>query len=363
MTSKQKLSRRGVYTTVADWRKSAEINGDVVFFRYAPEGISKGAEEVFIWDLDKTYLDTTIDSLQGLIKTIMEKALNKKNVPGTDTLLRNLAQYRSETKGTDFFPIYFITASPPQLEDRIAEKFYIDNINPLGCFYKDNLKNLRPKRFWRLTKQVGYKLQALMQLRTMLGESVKQICWGDDSESDAIIYNLYSDICSRRLSPNDIRVILEQLYVTGDQVDVILNLQAQVPTQDPLEKIYINLATDTDPEYYLKFGRRTLPTYNTFQVTMDLYQDKKINFDGVVEVAQDMIYNYYYTVEELMKSFDDLIRRSVLSEETYKDLKQKFIEKGLLHASYEPSHNNFDKKLFIEEPWVQEHVDYVNEYR
>ncbi len=48
MTSKQKLSRRGVYTTVADWRKSAEINGDVVFFRYAPEVISKGAEEVFI---------------------------------------------------------------------------------------------------------------------------------------------------------------------------------------------------------------------------------------------------------------------------------------------------------------------------
>lgn len=348
---------------MADWRKSAEINGDVVFFRYAPEGITKGAEEVFVWDLDKTYLDTSIDSLQGLIKTIMEKALNKKNVPGTDTLLRNLAQYRAQTKGTSYFPIYFITASPPQLEDRIAEKLYIDNINPLGCFYKDNLKNITPKRFWRLTKQVGYKLQALMQLRTMLGENVKQICWGDDSESDAIIYNLYSDICSRRLSPNDIRVILEQLYVTGDQVDVILNLQSQVPSHDPIEKIYINLATDTDPEYYLKFGRRTLPTYNTFQVTMDLYQDKKINFEGMGEVIQDMIYNYYYTVEELMTSFDDMIRRSVLNEVTYKDLKEKFIEKGLLHASYEPSHNNFDKKLFIEEPWVQDHVDYINEYR
>jgi len=160
---------------MSDWRKTAEINGDVVFFRYAPEGVTKGIEEVFVWDLDKTYLDTTIDSIQGLIKTIMEKALNKKNVPGTDTLLRNLAQYRSQTKGTEYFPIYFITASPPQLEDRIAEKLYIDNINPLGCFYKDNLKNLTPSRFWRLTKQVGYKLQALMQLRTMLGENVKQI--------------------------------------------------------------------------------------------------------------------------------------------------------------------------------------------
>lgn len=348
---------------MADWRKTAEINGDVVFFRYAPEGVTKGIEEVFIWDLDKTYLDTSIDSIQGLIKTVMEKALNKKNVPGTDTLLRNLAEFRAKTKGSEYFPIYFITASPPQLEDRIAEKLYIDNINPLGCFYKDNLKNIKPGRFWRLTKQVGYKLQALMQLRTLLGENVKQICWGDDSESDAIIYNLYSDICARRISPNDIRNILEQLYVTGDQVDVILNLQSQIPVNDPIEKIYINLATDTDPEYYLKFGRRTLPTYNTFQVTLDLYQHQKINFEGMSEVMQDMIYNYHFTVEELMKSFDDLIRRSVITEDTFIDLKSHFVEKGLLHSTYAPSHNNFDKKLFIEEPWVQDHIDYINEYR
>lgn len=348
---------------MADWRNKSEVNGDVVFFRYAPEGLEKGADEVFIWDLDKTYLDTTIDSLRGLFKTIMERALNKKNVPGTDTLLRNLAQFRSEQKGTEYFPIYFITASPPQLEDRISEKFYIDNINPLGCFYKDNLKNLKPDRFWRLTKQVGYKLQALMQLRTRLSEDVKQICWGDDSESDAIIYNLYSDICSRRISIQEVRNVLAELYVTGDQVDTILDLQSLCPERDPVEKIYINLATDTDAEYYLKFGRRTLPTYNTFQVALDLLQDKRLNFDGLMEVLNDMVYNYYYTTEELIKSFDELIRRGVLSQETYVKLKPKFVEKGILYPSYEPSSGSFDKTLYIEEPWVQDHVDYLNEYR
>jgi hypothetical protein len=358
---------------MADWRERSEMNGDVVFFRYVSEGMEKSHEEVFVWDLDKTYLDTTIDSLSGLLTTVLEKALNKKNIPGTNTLLQSLSEYRRQQKGYMYFPIYFITASPPQLEERISEKFSLDNIRPFGCFYKDNLANFRPGRFWRLTKQVGYKLQALLQLRTHLGENVRQICWGDDSETDAIIYNLYSDICSRRIGINQIRSILEKFNVTGDQVDTILDLQAMIPENDPIEKVYINLATDTDPEYYLKFGRRTLATNNTFQVALDLFQDHRLTLESVYDVTQDMIYNYGFTPEELMKSFDEFVRRGILGLSAFEQAKAFFIEKGLLYPSYEPSVAPLKEKVIVDghvyelegshEPWIPEHIDYLHDYR
>jgi hypothetical protein len=212
-----------------------------------------------------------------------------------------------------------------------------------------------------------------MQLRTRLAENVRQICWGDDSETDAIIYNLYSDICARRLGSHQIRLVLEKLNVTGDQVDTILELQASIPENDPVEKIYINLATDTDPDYYLKFGRRTLATYNTFQVALDLFQDHRLSLDSAFDVLQDMIYNYGYTQEELMKSFDEFVRRGVLGVGAFEQAREYFIQKGILYPSFEPSVAPLKEKKIIDghvyemegshEPWIPDHIDYLHDYR
>lgn len=359
--------------SMADWRERSELNDDVVFFQYVSESIEKSAGEVFIWDLDKTYLDTTIDSLTGLFSTVLERAFHKKNIPATNILLQNLYSFRHKTRGLQQFPIYFITASPPQMEERISEKFNLDNIRPFGCFYKDNLANLRPSRFWRLRRQVGYKLQALLQLRTRLAEDVKQICWGDDSETDAVIYNLYSDICSRRLGPGEIRSVLEKFSVTGEQVDTILNLQLDIPENDPVEKIYINLATDTDSDYYLKFGRRTVATANTFQVSIDLVQDQRLSLEGLYAVAQDMIYNYDFTPEELGKSLDEMVRRKLLGQAAFHLILNFLIEKGLLPPDFKPSIEPLEELIVKEgviyglvgehEPWVPERTDYIHDYR
>ena len=355
------------------WQDRSEIDGDVVFFSYAKTSQEKALEEIYVWDLDKTYLDTTIDSLSGLFRAIIERAFSKKNIPGTDTLLRTMVKEKGDKSGSQLFPIYFITASPPQMEERIFEKFQFDKIYPLGCFYKDNLSNLRPGRFWRLTKQVGYKLQALMQLRLRLHSDVRQICFGDDSESDVLIYNLYSDICARRLSTNDIREILAKLHVTGEQVDTILSLQASVPNQDPVERIYINLATDTDPEYYFKFGRRTLATYNTLQIALDMFQNSRLSLEGVWTVFIDMKTNYQMTSEEMMKTFDELVRRGVLGQSAFNQAKDFFISKGVLYPSFQsttPAQKETEviggRVYALEgstEPYVMERIDYLNDYR
>ena len=359
---------------MSEWRRRAEITADVVFFRYATDATESAAHEVYVWDLDKTYLDTAFETFRGLIKTALEKAFQKRNVPGTATLVRALRNsWRDQHEGRSDFPIYFITGSPPQLEQKIHQKLNLDGIYPFGLFCKDNFKNLRPSRLSRLKQQVGFKLQALLQLRLHLGGQVRQVLWGDDSEADAVIYSLYADICARRLSENDLRQVLKGLNVTGQQVDTILRLQSTIPVFDPVEKIYINLAVDTDAEYYLKFGRRVVPTYNTFQAALDLYQDGRLNVDQVLLVAIDMVRNYGFTTEELQGSLDNMVRRPVLGAETLNELIPVLQKNGLLEANYQPTltAKAIRSKIGMRvlelegnlEPWVPEQIDYLHDYR
>lgn len=357
---------------MAHWKETAEILTDVVYFNYRERAELKKCSEVFIWDLDKTYLDTHWGTLRELINTAFEKAFQKRNIPGTRSLVQALIQHhRDETQRN--FSIFFITASPPLLEGKIKEKLELDGIFPHGIFFKDNLKNLRPKRLWRLTQQVGYKIQALLQLRLSLGDELRQVMWGDDSESDAIIYSLYSDICMRRHSIEELRKLLRSLHVTGKQLDVILDLQSKIPVQDPVEKIYINLAIDTDPEYYLKFGRRVVATNSAFQVALDLYQDGRLSSQQVVGVAQDLTMNYGFSLDELRSGLDDLVRRKILGKDGLDSILPHILEAKLLPKDFEPSIQPAQVNLYPEnkatyledatEPWVPERIEYLNDYR
>ena len=359
---------------MSDWRQRAEITADVVLFRYVNQAIVKETTEVYVWDLDKTYLDTTFESISGLWRTFVEKAFQKRNVPGTGSLVRALRNsWQESNRGRKDFPIYFVTASPPQLERKIHEKLNFDGIYPFGLFCKDNLKNLRPSRWWRLNNQVGYKLQSLLQLRLHLGENVRQVLWGDDSEADAVIYSLYSDLCARRIEENTAREILRYFKVTGEQVDTILRLLENIPNQDPVEKIYINLASDTDTEYYLKFGRRTLPTYNSFQLALDLFQDHRLNESQVLKVSLDLVQNFNFSQDDFEKSIDDLIRRPALADVTVDSILPLLKEHLIVRREYQPL--NVARKIVTRighrvfelegtsEPWVPEHISYTRDDR
>jgi hypothetical protein len=359
---------------MSDWRSRAEITADVVLFRYVTDPVERETSEVYVWDLDKTYLDTAFESLGGLWRTVREKAFQKRNIPGTGTLVRALRDSWQEThKGRKDFPIYFITASPPQLADKIHDKLAYDGIYPFGLFCKDNLQNLRPGRLARLTQQVGYKLQALLQLRLHLPDDVRQILWGDDSEADAVIYSLYSDLCARRLEEKDARQILKHFKVVGHQVDTILLLLEDIPKQDPVEKIYINLAADTDSEYYLKFGRRILPTYNAFQLSLDLFQDQRLSSAQVLKVAMDLCQNYNFGVDELERSLDELIRRPVIADKTLESILPILQQNRLIRSDFKPSVapkpivSSVGHRIFeldgVTEPWVLDHIDYMRDDR
>jgi hypothetical protein len=350
-----------------------QIIGDAVFFSYASISTFSSFDEVYVWDLDKTYLDTHWQSLRDIFRISFTDNFHQNNVPGTGTLVSSLKQSWQEKNGGGAFPIFFITASPPQMEKKIREKLERDDILPLGIFFKDNLKNLWPGRFWKLSQHVGYKVSALMYLRTLLKENVTQVLWGDDSETDAIIYSLYSDICSRRLAGDERDKVLRNFQVTGEQMNRMESTLEQIAVLDPVEKIYINLAVDTDPEYYLKFGRRMIPSYNAFQIALDLFQDNRLGLEHVLHVAKDLMYNYTFSTDELQRSFDELIRRQVVGEQTYLRLKPVLAENGIIYSDYTPSiapakiMEDVGERVFeisgAHEPWVPERIDYLHDYR
>lgn len=348
--------------------------GELVNFTYTQVDF-KSFSEVFVWDLDKTYLDTRIDSVSGLLDAIIERSWSKKNIPASNILLRQLHDRWASDKGVKNFPIFFITASPQQMEERIREKLQFDQVSPAGCYFKNNLRNLRPSRWWRLKKHIGYKISALLHLRAQLPEKIEQVLWGDDSESDAIIYNLYSDICAGRISDTDLRVLLKKIGMVQDNIDLICDLRKDIPENDPVEKIYINLAIDTDHDYYLKFGRRTVATYNTFQAALDLFQDHRLKLEDLDLVFSEMVNQYSFSPEELVKSYIEFVKRPQLGERATKDIGQWLVEKGLishfdqLKIAPQPVTKWCEKELRVlelsgvSEPWVQEKIDYLNEYR
>lgn len=353
---------------MSSWKKRALLQKDVVFFEYVASALAQDENYVYVWDLDKTYLDTQFESLSGLYRTIIEKAFQKKNVPGTRSLVRALT-----VRGESHFPIYFVSASPPQMEERIHEKLQLDGVKPYGMFFKDNLKNLRPGRFRRLGHQVGFKLQALLRLRNQLGKNVQQILWGDDSESDAVIYSLYSDICAKRLPEKTLRQILSHYHVRGEQLEVILDLQSKIPEEDPVNRIYINLATDTDPDYYSKFGRRMLATYNSFQVALDLFQEGQLNEAQLQMIALDLLQNYGFTPEQLAKSFNDLVSRRVLSKESVERLLELLLEERYIPSKFQLSREPISgdellkirnqKVSRVADSWVPNFIDYMHDFR
>ncbi len=345
---------------------------DVICYSYCEDLDITQFSEIYIWDLDKTYLDTKIDSLKGLLSTVFEKSLTKKNIPGASGLLKSISRYRKKHFEEDVFPLFFVSASPPQMESKIYEKFQLDGIAPLMMFYKDNLKNLVPSKFLFLKKQIGYKLQALLQLRVQLDNEVKMICFGDDSESDATVYSLFSDICSRRMTQQALIKLLDRFGVTNSQIDEIIRLQGLTPVQDPIDKIYINLATDTDPQYYIKYGRRCMATYDSFQIALDLVQDQRLSLEELGHIIAELKVKFGFTPYMLAKSFEDLVKRRILGLASYEMILHYLIEQKIVSQSWKCQVQPLREKRVengkvyelegIFEPWVQTDIDYLNEY-
>lgn len=282
---------------------------------------------IFRWDLDKTYLQTDFDSVRALLRTAFEGAEAKRTVPGAATLLRELRRSGPEGQSR----ICFISGSPRQMRRVLTEKLRLDGIEFDEFILKPNLRNMLTGRFRALREQVGYKLPALLAGRSGVAAGMREVCFGDDAESDAFIYSLYGDLLARRVTRPMLEDILHRAgtYPSDASRTVALfeSLNAgEKPTPDAsgdlctVERIFIHLDRRSPPRRFERYGPRLVPIYNYFQAALVLYEDRRLAADAVVRVAVEMVDRHSYSLESLRNSLQDLLRRGRLEIETVRGL-------------------------------------------
>jgi len=290
---------------------------------------------IYRWDLDKTYLQTDFDSVRALLRTAIERATDKRNVPGAATLLRELRRARPGEAAR----VCFVSGSPRQMRRVLTEKLRLDGIEFDEFILKPNLRNLLTGRFRALREQVGYKLPALLTGRAGVAHSAREICFGDDAESDAFIYSLYGDLLAGRVQRAQLEEILQRAGTYPDDAARTVALFESVyaraqddasrrpvfpegsPFRDQIVgRIFIHLDRRSPPRRFDRYGVRLVPIYNYFQAALVLHEDGRLAADAVVRVAVEMVDRHAYSLEALRNSLQDLLRRGRLSVETVRSL-------------------------------------------
>lgn len=275
---------------------------------------------VYVWDIDKTYLASEINSLRGLLSIPLEFAVDKRNVAGTGALLRALRRGTAARGETQSNPIYFVSASPPQLRAVLQRKMLIDGVEYDGITFKDQLALLRRGKVGKLREQIGYKLSALLLNRLDLPWSVKECLFGDDSESDALIYSMYADVVAGRLRGDRLRRTLLKNGVRKEDASYIADLAEGMPTGELVELILINLENRSHPRRFAGYAPNVLPCHDTFQMALRLHESGHITRASVLDVARVLATQYGKHPPSLLRSAADFVARGLVGLETVADL-------------------------------------------
>jgi len=254
---------------------------------------------------DKTYLRTEFDTLRDLVRTAFEPAAKKRTVPGAAALLR-------EIKLTSPLGVYIVSGSPEQMRRVLEAKLRIDGVEWDGFTLKPSLDNLLRGRFRFLRDQVGYKLAALLAARAGTPPAAREICFGDDAEADAFIYSLYADLCAGRVDHDALVAVLDRARVYDDVVPRIVRAAQVLPPNDCVWRVFIHLDRMSAPDVFEELGRRVCPFYNYFQPALVLLELDLLPPMGALRVAAELVIDHAFSVDGLVGSYEDMVRRGHL---------------------------------------------------
>ena len=289
------------------------------------------APVVFRWDLDKTYLRSEFDTLRSLLRTAFERAEDKVDVPGVAELNRSLKT--AAERGGRGALIYFLSASPPQIGAAIRKKLALDRVPYDGIVFKDQLAHLRRGKLRNLREHVGFKLAELLRGRLEAPPAARELLFGDDWESDSLIYSLYADVLAGRLPPVRLAHILRRIRVDPRQIEEILALAGRAAASEGVWRIFINLERRSPPANFHLFGPRLVPTFNYFQTAAVLGADGYLGAEDVARVGRALVENAGYSARRLENSLGDLVRRGHLTLTTAEALAAQLRAVGLLPAA------------------------------
>ncbi|MER2566043.1 MAG: phosphatase domain-containing protein [Myxococcaceae bacterium] len=261
-------------------------------------------KKIYRWDLDKTYLQTEFDTLRQLVRTALQKAHEKKAVPGAAALIREL-------RSSGDSRLCIVSGSPTQMRTVLAEKLHLDGVEFDELVLKDNLKNLVRGRFKALRGQVGYKLPVLLRSRANAPAEAEEVLFGDDAEADAFIYSLYADMVARRVGEPVVYQVLQAAEVYEDDITRVMKVWESIPQADPVRRIFINLDRLTTPASFAHYGPRLVPIFNYFQAALVLMADGHLNAGQVLKVMVELVQTAGYNLFTLSNSLQDLLRRGL----------------------------------------------------
>lgn len=269
----------------------------------------------FRWDLDKTYLRTQFESLRQMVKIPFEAGSDKVHLPGVPQLIQALRRCALARAQRPY--VFFLSASPPQIGNAIREKLELDGVEYDGIIFKDQLRHLVRGRWRSLREHLGYKLGELLDSRRLGPAASREILFGDDWESDPLIYSMYADILAGRLDAAGTEAILKMLEVErGAMARVIRAVDALDEHAEVVLRIYINLERRTPPGRFHVFGSRLVPAFNYLQTGASLYELGLLDDAALPVIAGALVNEAGYNGERMRNSIDDLVRRGHLKPST-----------------------------------------------
>ncbi len=235
---------------------------------------------VFRWDLDRTYLETEIHSVRGLIKAAFEDAASKRTVPGATALLRGLSEHDTDSK------VFILSGSPTQLRPVLTEKLAMDGVRFDELVLKDNLGNLRRGRIKAVRGQVGYKLPRLLQARIGLGPEVRETLFGDDSEADAAIYAAYAAAVAGRLPEAELSRVLRAGGAYPDHIAEAVRAARRIEPSEAVEHIFIRVDRGVHLSTFALLGGVATPIFSWVQAAWVLFGEGRLPVNALVDVVR-----------------------------------------------------------------------------
>lgn len=275
---------------------------------------------VFVWDVDKTYLSTHFSSMVGLAKIPVEFAVDKKAIPGMPEVLRGIR--RGPGPEYEGIPLYFISASPPFLRQVVEHKMLLDGVEQDGITFKDWIATLIQLRPGRLFEQVGYKVCALLAGRRHR-ILAKEYLFGDDTEKDAEAFNIYANFINGSLSFADLESALEMAKVAPDDIQSAMEMADQLPEKfGSVKKIFIHLEQNTNPKIFRDYGNLLLPVKGSFQMALALYELKLVDAETAVAARKAVTRLKKYKFSHVDQLAHDAEKRGLISATKLKRLEK-----------------------------------------
>ncbi len=261
------------------------------------------------WDLDRTYLDTDIHSVRGLVRAAFETAEAKRHIPGAPALLRALLDHDPSAQAS------ILSGSPRQLRSVLEQRLILDGIRFESLILKDNLGNIRRGRFRAVRGQLGFKLPQLLSLRLSTNPDDTETLFGDDSEVDALIYALYAEALAGTLPDDQLARVLEVSGAYPDQIAHARRSLARLHRRDAVRGIWIRVDRSLPLRHYLSLGPRIRVVFSWLQAAIAMVGEDLLSpaaAAGVVLRCRDEAALSAFEVAALVQ---DAVRRGLTSPE------------------------------------------------